>query len=890
MQLQLSSENDELQQEDEELRCPKCKYFFSSITKPYILPCNHNICMKCIDNLIKENKTICPICNNVFNDDDRDFFQVNYGFLNLVIKILKTKIIFCSKCNKVFYWEEHHNDCDQSFFDETFDIFNEIKTTCEEGYKIIQFLSDKKDILTNCKIEVFNNIKNIMSKIDEKYKNKTQIEINSIFNIANNNSINFVKSKNDINNFLNLLSEFPNLFDSYQIDEVLNKRNNISSISKKYLYHKKSPEVDKNSPIKTRQFNGIIKNIPQCGNLSASSNFNFFRSKIKKIDKIPEEEDDFLIKFSDDEETNNDYNRNSSINKVNKYNKQIIKLNKYVTKNDQRPTEIGRKKIPVSLKKNLQRSGGSNFAKRKKRFNINDLIDDLPQETQVINQIFVGLKDVKVVSLQKKINQTIIKKTNDQNNNHSNNKITSPKPNVNNKINSIKKINKYFDNNNVVTNNTKKLKPISFYINKYDKTSTTCLSNSKILDSSKKLDDKDIDLNFSILKSNKFSSQRNYKNEETDLKIKKISRNVSENCKNVKNLNIDKILQNFNKISDIISKLNNYNDLINFLYQYILQKTTSNMLLLNNLIYDNYIALLNDLTYDFRQTNRRFLISYYDNSKSIILYDSFYSKMYTKDFMHILMEYPSFNRSISMEYDDNNLIFISGGIEISNYNTSNLFLIINWEKEKIEYQNIMPKRKAFHTTIFFDKKLFLIGGMNCEQKVTNECLIFNYQEKKWLNFQNLNQGRANASICIYNNSFLYVFRGRNDFDVIDSIEFISLNGNFFNNKWSLFVPNDFGFIWFSCENSMCINIDKNKILICGGENKEGKLFKECILFEPGSKNVYRGLDINVNSCFKTQGCCYKGNIYAVDWKNQLHDEKHGIHIFEEKENTWKFFI
>ena len=39
-------------QDEFDFRCPKCKWYFSSITKPYILPCNHNICLKCIDSLL----------------------------------------------------------------------------------------------------------------------------------------------------------------------------------------------------------------------------------------------------------------------------------------------------------------------------------------------------------------------------------------------------------------------------------------------------------------------------------------------------------------------------------------------------------------------------------------------------------------------------------------------------------------------------------------------------------------------------------------------------------------------------------------------------------------------------------------------------------------------
>ena len=90
------------QQEEEDFRCPKCKWYFSNMTKPYILPCNHNICLKCIDLLIKEKKTICPICKSEFNKKERDSFQVNIVFLNILLKIMQSKFILCKKCNKIF--------------------------------------------------------------------------------------------------------------------------------------------------------------------------------------------------------------------------------------------------------------------------------------------------------------------------------------------------------------------------------------------------------------------------------------------------------------------------------------------------------------------------------------------------------------------------------------------------------------------------------------------------------------------------------------------------------------------------------------------------------------------------------------------------------------------
>ena len=91
----LKTDNNDDIYDELDFRCPKCKWYFSSITKPYILPCNHNICLKCIDSLINENKTKCPICNSSFKKQEKDFFQINLVFLNILLKILQTKIIFC---------------------------------------------------------------------------------------------------------------------------------------------------------------------------------------------------------------------------------------------------------------------------------------------------------------------------------------------------------------------------------------------------------------------------------------------------------------------------------------------------------------------------------------------------------------------------------------------------------------------------------------------------------------------------------------------------------------------------------------------------------------------------------------------------------------------------
>ena len=207
-------------QDDEDLKCPKCSYFFSSSTKPYILPCNHNICMDCIDKLIEEKKTFCPICNIKFEKDERKNFEVNFGFLNLMIKILETKIIFCTKCNKIYYWKEHYKCCEQKYFENGSDLLDDIKTAFEDGEKVLNFTNAKTNLLSKYKSEVNKLVTYIISEINKKFCKNVEKNIkNEILNIKTN--INFYQSKMEILNFLKLCLTYPQNFNIVEIKKTI---------------------------------------------------------------------------------------------------------------------------------------------------------------------------------------------------------------------------------------------------------------------------------------------------------------------------------------------------------------------------------------------------------------------------------------------------------------------------------------------------------------------------------------------------------------------------------------------------------------------------------------------------------------------------------------------
>ena len=219
-----SSFTSEGPQEDEEIKCPKCFSFFSSLTKPYILPCNHNICLNCINSLIDEKNPKCPICSFHFNKTDKNSFEVNFTFLNIIIKILETKIIFCPQCNKIFYWKEHYKFCEQKNFQNCDNILEEIKINCEESAKILKLIKENGDLINKYKIELYNVTNNIMKEIHKKYINKVKFNIkNKLLNTKY--SIDFQKVKYDMINFIKLFLPYSEYFDTNEISKIIENNN-----------------------------------------------------------------------------------------------------------------------------------------------------------------------------------------------------------------------------------------------------------------------------------------------------------------------------------------------------------------------------------------------------------------------------------------------------------------------------------------------------------------------------------------------------------------------------------------------------------------------------------------------------------------------------------------
>ena len=885
------------QQDEEDFRCPKCKWYFSTITKPYILPCNHHICLKCIDQLISENRTICPICNSLFNKEERNSFQINIVFLNILIKILQSKIILCENCNKIFYWKEHYNTCDQSFFVETNDLFNKIKLACEESIKLIKLFNHKSNILFKYKKNIIENIKRTLIEISDTFKKDINIGFKKLF--FTSKKIDFAKNKKEIISFLELCLQYNKYFDGNEIIGILQKYNLYNSPQKNFYLKNKyhfgfspiRPEIAPFSPYNAKIIN--MNNLPSKKTSTLMiPKMNNQRNHTIQINKNDNEKNNFrVIKNNNNMREAQNYNL---FNKMINDNNIMHNLNIENSKNKQNFY------IPRQNSKTVFYSSNTKPKNKKNKFNIYDILnEDEPNEENDKKKIIVGLKDVKVIS-----NNNNLKKENeinkiDKNKNiiHLKNKnldiperkknsIYINQPNYNNNDNSLNDDSEAstlrIENPSLSLLRSTEFTKRIFPLNANDKRKKLI----KYQKACEKIDKEPESLENKISKYNKITKSNKISNSYACLINKNYSISKYEINNKISLSSMNKLFKHFNKIKDIVNEINSFNEFLIFISNEINKGVDLRLFLLGNFILNNYCLLLNEITYNFSQTSHHSIASFIFDTKRISIYNTNLNKFITKDFEDVLPQINSFNNSISLDYDDSDLIFISGGIEESKYFCSDIFIILKWSTENIEYKGNLPDRRAYHSTYYYDNKLYLIGGMDSNKKVSKECHVFSILDKKWHPLPNLNVGRSNSSICIYNNKILYVFRGRDDNNVIDSIEFIKL----FNlrSSWKLFKPIDYGYVWNSAENSLVMTIDKGQILICGGEDKDGNLLNDTFLFETNSRKIYKGVDLAYPASFKNNGCYNKGKYFCIDIKNEKYKNigSGGIHIFDIKDNTW----
>ena len=273
-------------QEDEDLRCPICNYYFSQVTKPYLLPCNHNLCYQCIELITNKNMFDCPLCRKPFGADGKNNFKVNTSLLNLIVKILKTKIIYCTKCNKIFYWTEHYSVCPESGFKETDEILEELKqlvNSCIELIKKIDYIEKMKENKSN---EILNKILSNQFEIEKKFNFQSQKTIDDFYKSIPELNL---RNSNDFNLLLDFVNSCEPIAGILNINFNTGDNNNIygNSLSNNNMF---KISTEEGNALIRKCVEGNNKNIMNTSEISNDTN-NMNQSRISKKNNNLDESD-----------------------------------------------------------------------------------------------------------------------------------------------------------------------------------------------------------------------------------------------------------------------------------------------------------------------------------------------------------------------------------------------------------------------------------------------------------------------------------------------------------------------------------------------------------------------------------------------------------------------
>ena len=568
---------------------------------------------------------------------------------------------------------------------------------------------------------------------------------------------------------------------------------------------------------------------------------------------------------------------------------------------------------------------------------VKDILPDLPTSVKSKKKIVIRSKKVGTVNNTSNSNQGFEIKIDNSQNLNLNLNLNMTNSKRNNRINNKRYMeeNEDFAENNEETENSEDdLKNYTF--NTFDR----ICSNKKIAEEPKKneteayeddinWDDEELEKNKDLFKVT--GKEEGFFNNKKSLIALNSNESIVKTESTIGNINVNedkplltyddalnKAIFVYNKIKNILTRLaTESQDLEDGYYNMKVQ--------LNRNFSQNRLQLEKCLTDIFDNINpkvpteykyKQILCNYLENSRKIWIFNIFKFKSEVKEVSNLKFK---FSAGMSIELNSNgSVIFLTGGIctglssdsslfskmfyddkeNIGHYKEkddsfSSLLMLYYWDSNRYEFLN-MPHKRAYHSSYFYNNKLYIVGGASNFTTSIKDCVCFNNDNKTWELLPPLNQGRSQPSLCIYNDNILYSFRGYNQelMKCLDSIEWVNLETMYFNPKWNIFVPEDPGMVWAKAFSSSAIVVNESQIFIFGGselfKNKE-EYSKQCFIFNPLNKNVYRSSDLFKGACFSSAATFKESSnsIIAIDSKNEI-GKSFSIHSFCLDSRKWKF--
>lgn len=122
-------------------------------------------------------------------------------------------------------------------------------------------------------------------------------------------------------------------------------------------------------------------------------------------------------------------------------------------------------------------------------------------------------------------------------------------------------------------------------------------------------------------------------------------------------------------------------------------------------------------------------------------------------------------------------IMVCGGYQDKKFLTQTW--VFNLKTEKITpTKDMIQNREAFGIAYDdLEEEIYVIGGQGNNFNYLSHCERYTKETDEWIEMRPLNKAKANASVCIINNQYIYVIAGINDSSSLSDIERYSIETN-----------------------------------------------------------------------------------------------------------------
>jgi len=865
-------------------------------------------------------------------------------------------VIYCTVCEKVYNWIDHHTICDQKNFKETSEIIEEIKKLAEDCSSVIRESEKHKTILQKSKESIYKHANDIIKIINLKFYENFSKTIESFF--VNIPKQNFDQNFAEIYKFIELYkpmtnatptlvevddenmdhhissslnmncdkrysmgnprkvnsnaelginkSKFtplyrsvaiPNNYDNYNNindnndndNDETNITNNITNISSNYRHVRSDSENKCIKPIyKSVQRNLNLKVLRSTSPKRMVPVYSENKYSTRILQDCEVDMENFDLQMDEDEiKANTAIKKSPDVLRVNdnlfsKASTHKIPLLDKISQS-QSITNVQAAKVelsPLTLNVRKRVESSSNIKQIVNNLTYNLNIDELNQmdTSRTKQKIIVRSDKIEIINNDSDRSEEGAGEREGKNNTNTSSKIDINFDRSNNINNMSINLNMNNINNNYNNSNTN--------IN----TNNTNISNNRISEFT--TDDKSsYQSKYQSHQSQPYQSQPYQSQAYLSQAYQSTHGDILEpqTLKGLDTETLNELFKLFNKTKDSVERVNKFSSQVEFTSETIKEQLSNNFGHLSESITNSLFGLFDNITNSFTSNHRRYIISYIEGTKKIFLYDTKKNKAETKDFELSIKN--RFSSSQSIEFDDSDYIFITGGkvntgfFSIEDPGYSNQFQILKWSNAKVDASGQMPRKKAFHASLYFNAKLYIIGGAQSMGSSYRECESYNLYDKRWELMPSMNNGRSNPSICVFNNKFLYVFRGISlPDDFLDTIEFINLNNE--KQGWGIFKPEDPGMTWTGGINSGVVVLNDKSILIFGGQyNKKNS--NSSYIFDPIKKMIFKGNDLERFANFNSQGTIFEKSLVSIDLKNEW-NKTIGMHSYNLESNSWSY--